>query len=44
MDKDIIKKDVEFLREFNKEIVQVMELLKLLEEEQINKQKNNRKD
>ena len=32
MDKDIIKKDAEFLREFKKEIVQAMELLKLLKE------------
>ena len=39
-----MNKDIEFLREFKEEILQAMELLKLLEEEQINKQKNNRKD
>ena len=39
-----MNKDYEILRELKKEFLQVKELLKLLEEEQMNKQKNNRKD
>ena len=47
-----MNKDIEFLREFKEEIIQAMELLKLLEDEtdeqtevyRLPKHKNNRKD